>query len=75
MLKIIYFSVDQIGENYVECENNDGKMYYFKIKDVPKNIREGDILIFNKNGKLVKDKHKTSETKEKIKNAYNQLLE
>ena len=70
----MYFSVDQIGENHIECENDDGEVYYFKIEDVPKNIKEGDILKFNRNGKLIKDSNKTKESKKNIKYIYDNLI-
>lgn len=71
---MIYFSVDQIGEDHIECENDEGKICCFKIIDVPKNIKEGDILKFNKNGKLIKDPDKTKERKKDIKDIYDNII-
>ena len=72
---MMYFSVDQIGEDHIECENDNGEIYYFKIKDVPKNIKEGDILKLNKNGSLTKDKNETKERKRDIYTKFTNLLE
>lgn len=65
---MMYFSVDQIGEDHIECENDNGEIYYFKIKDAPKSTKEGDILKFDKKGKLIKDTKKTKKVKNYIKN-------
>ena len=70
-----YFSIGQIGENHIECEDNEGKVYYFKKKDVPKNIKEGDILKYDENGKITKDEYKTSQMKEKMKIVLSRLSE
>ena len=72
---MMYFSVDQIGEDHIECENDNGEIYYFKIKDVPKNIKEGEILKLNKNGSLTKDKNETKERKRDIYTKFTNLLE
>lgn len=72
---MMYFSVDQIGEDHIECENDNGEIYYFKIKDVPKNIKEGDILKLNKDGSLTKDKNETKERKRDIYTKFTNLLE
>ncbi len=69
----MYFSIDQIGKDHIECENDDGEIYYFKIKDVPEDIKEGDILKYDKSGKIIKDEYKTKKMKEKIKIVFNKL--
>ena len=71
----MYFAVDQIGENHIECENDDGEIYYFKIKDVPKNTKEGDILKLNKDGSLTKDENETKKRKKEMYNKFNKLFE
>lgn len=73
--KVIYFSVDQIGKNHAECEDNEGKVRCFRIKDVPNDIREGDILKYDKNGKIIKDEYNTDQMKEEIKTTLNKLSE
>ncbi|MDR1627372.1 MAG: DUF3006 domain-containing protein [Oscillospiraceae bacterium] len=70
----MYFSVDQIGEKYIECENDEGEVYYFKLKNAPKNVKEGDILKLNKNGKLVKDAEQTKKRRKDIKDIYDSLV-
>jgi hypothetical protein len=71
---MVYFSVDQIGEKYIECENDEGEVYYFKLKYAPQNIREGDVLKFNENGRLVKDIEQTGKRRKEIKNIYDNLI-
>lgn len=72
---MMYFSVDQIGKDYIECENNDGEICYFKTKDAPKSTKEGDILKLNKDGSLTKDKNETKERKRDIYTKFTNLLE
>lgn len=44
------YSVERIEENIVLCEDDDGNVVKMKIKDLPKGIREGDIIVKTENG-------------------------
>lgn len=38
------YSVERIEENTVLCEDDDGNVVKMKLEDLPKGIREGDII-------------------------------
>lgn len=38
------YSVERIEENIVLCEDDDGNAVKMKLEDLPKGIREGDII-------------------------------
>lgn len=67
------FSIDRIEENKVVLENRkDGTTIQVGKENLPKNIKEGDI-IKEINGKFILDKVKTQEETDRIKNKMNDL--
>lgn len=62
------FTVDRFESDFVVLEDrNTGKMLDVKKEDLPKDIKEGDILD-KINGKYTVNQEKTLEAKERIKN-------
>lgn len=67
------FTVDRFESNFVILEDrNTGKMLDVKKEDLPKNVKEGDILD-KINGKYTVNQEKTLEAKERIKNKMKNL--
>lgn len=62
------FTVDRFESDFVVLEDrNTGKMLDVKKEDLPRDIKEGDILD-KINGKYTVNQEKTLEAKERIKN-------
>lgn len=47
------YSVERIEENIVLCEDDDGNAVKMKLEDLPKGIREGDIIAKTDGGYIV----------------------
>ena len=47
------YSVERIEENIVLCEDDDGNVVKIKLEDLPKGIREGDIIAKTDGGYIV----------------------
>lgn len=47
------YSVERIEENIVLCEDDDGNAVKMKLEDLPKEIREGDIIAKTDGGYIV----------------------
>lgn len=68
------YIIDRIENNTVVCENQETKtMENFSIKQFPKEIQDGDIVIL-KNGKFEKDELETKSQKEKINELMKKLM-
>lgn len=68
------FIVDRIenDKTVLECEN--GEFVNLSIKELPKNIKEGDVLVFEE-GSCFLDENETKSREHKIKNMMNSLFE
>lgn len=68
------YIIDRIENNTVVCENQETKtMESFSIKQFPKEIKDGDIVIL-KNGKFEKEELETKSQKEKINELMKKLM-
>ncbi len=59
------YIVDRIEEKFAVCETDDLNFVNIELKMLPKNIKEGDIIIFD-GQKYVLDIEKTRERKKEI---------
>lgn len=68
------FTIDRIEEGtaVLECENGD--FVNLDIKSLPKNIKEGDVLMFDEQSYFL-NKDETENRKKKISNLMNKLFE
>ena len=46
-------SIDRIEENIVICEGDDGNVLKLKLYELPKGIREGDVMEKTENGFII----------------------
>ena len=65
--------VDRFEENIAVCEDRDtGKTYNIELKNLPQDVREGDIIKLE-NGKYVKDEKEKEEISDRINEKMNNL--
>lgn len=70
----IMFTVEKIEENFIRLEDRTKKEYIdVNKKELPTNIKEGDILDL-KNGKYILRKKLTTKIKNKVRNRFNSLM-
>lgn len=60
------YIIDRLEENFAICENEQKEMVKIEISVLPKNVKEGTVLIYE-NGKYIISEEKTKRRKEKIK--------
>lgn len=71
----MYFTIDRFEGNFAVCEDRQTKkMTNVNIKDLPKGVKEGDIVKYE-NGKYSIDIEETERIRKKIRKAFNDLLE
>ena len=66
-------SVDRILENYATCEDFKGQIFEINIKDLPKGIKEGDIININ-DKKITVDNLETQNRKNKLIKLQNEIF-
>ena len=65
--------VDRFEENIAVCEDRTtGKTYNIELKNLPQDVREGDIIKLE-NGKYVKDEKAKEEISDRINEKMNNL--
>lgn len=65
--------VDRFEENIAVCEDRTtGKTYNIELKNLPQDVREGDIIKLE-NGKYVKDEKEKEEISDRINEKMNNL--
>lgn len=67
-------SIDSIVENYAVCEDFDGNIFNINLKDLPRNVKEGDILNFGKNSITI-DYEYTKLRRKKIIDLQNEIFD
>lgn len=71
--KMEEYVVDRIEEEYAVCENRKtGEMINIKLEDLPKNIKEGNFVIF-KEGKYFLSEQDEKDIKNRIEDKMNKL--
>lgn len=66
--------IDRIEEDYIILENNEN-IKNIKKREIKFSIKEGDVLIKNKDGKYILDKDATVERKDYIEDLTKDLWE
>lgn len=66
--------VDRIEEEYIVVENDNG-MVSIPKEEIDFEVKEGDVLITDENGKYILDKEETIARKEYIDNLISDLWE
>lgn len=68
------YVIDKIIDNIAVLENlNDNSKIEIDIKNLPKNIRDGSIVLFD-NGKYILDLNLEDERRRLLKNRLNRLV-
>lgn len=61
-----YISIDRFEGEFAICLDEEEKKFKIKIKDLPKKVKEGDILKVLDGFKFKIDRKKTKEKREEI---------
>lgn len=67
-------TVDRFEGEYAVCEKEDRTMMNILIKDLPAGVKEGDVLLIEKDS-IIFDNIETKKRKENIKNLMDKLWE
>lgn len=59
------YSVERIEENIALCEDDGGELVKIKLCELPRDIREGDIIVKTKSG-YTADESETQARRKKI---------
>ena len=70
-----YYSIDRFEENFAVCIDDDGHIYNFEKKNLPKQVKEGDVLIMCSSKKFVIDIEETKKRRKKIYELNKKLFE
>lgn len=73
-MDIIKVIIDRFEGPYAVCEKEDKSMMDIKRINIPRDAKEGSVLIIKKDGICI-DKDETERRKNKIKNITNDLWE
>ena len=65
--------VDSINEEFVVCESSEGEKIVINFCDLPKNIKEGDVLVLDKGSKWIIDEKATKNRRKEIINLRNEV--
>lgn len=65
--------VDSINEDYIVCESEKGEKVVINFCDLPKDIKQGDILVLNKENKWEIDEKATKSRRKEIINLRNEV--
>ena len=65
--------VDSVNGECVFCESEEGEKVVINFCDLPKNIKEGDILVLNEKNKWVIDEKATQNRRKEIINLRNEV--
>ncbi len=67
------YIIDRIEQDIVICEEESGSKAKFSLQEIPKEAREGDVLL-NINGVFRIDEEETKRRRQKIREKLNRLL-
>lgn len=73
MILVKKASIDRIFENYATCEDFDGITFLIDIKNLPKNIKEGDIINISGN-KITVDALETQKRRDILIKLQNEIF-
>lgn len=68
-------SVDRFEGNYVICEDDDKKMFAIDVGEMPKGIKEGDIIRISDEGEIHMDEEETKRRRNKVKKLQDSVWE
>jgi len=68
-------SVDRIELNFAVCEKDDGTMLDIPLVKLPRNVKEGSILLIDSSGKITLDEQAEKARKSELFNLQNSLFD
>lgn len=68
-----WFSIDRIEGKYAICEDDDCNAIEIHINDLPRGIKESDIIMRDENGKFTIDLDETQRRRKEAINLKNEL--
>lgn len=70
----MFLYIDSIGDQYLTCEDNYGELHYVEKIKAPKNIKEGDVIVINKDQSIRIDIQETNKRKKEIREIEKRLF-
>ncbi|WP_085833458.1 DUF3006 domain-containing protein [Clostridium merdae] len=67
--------IDRFEGVYAICEGEDKKFFAIDLSELPKNVREGDVLEISDDGTLIVSEEKTAARRNLIRQKQNSLWE
>lgn len=67
------YIIDRIENDIVICEEDNGSKVKFSLEEIPKEAREGDVLL-NINGVIQIDGEETDRRRQKMREKLNRLI-
>ncbi len=67
------YIIDRIEQDIVICEEESGSMVKLSLQEIPKDAREGDVLL-NINGAFQIDTEETKRRRQKMREKLNRLI-
>ncbi|HHV71224.1 MAG TPA: DUF3006 domain-containing protein [Clostridia bacterium] len=67
------YILDRFEGDYAVCEDENGRTTNLKRNELPSNVQEGDVLIFE-DGIFIIDKEETEIRKKEIEKLFNDLI-
>lgn len=69
-----FYAVDRFEGEYAVCEGPDKRMHNFARVELPRGIREGDVLLYDREEWKI-DRQQTAERRERARALFESLLE
>ncbi len=60
-------SVDRMEGNYVICEDDEKKLFAIDVSELPKHVKEGDVIRIKDSGDISVDEEETARRRKNVK--------
>ena len=67
--------IDRFEGTFVICEDKDQKMFGIEVNELPRGVKEGDVLDISDDGVITVNREKTDARRAKIKKMQDKLWE
>ena len=67
--------IDRFEGTFAICENKDQKMFGIEVNELPRGVKEGDVLDISDDGVITVNREKTDARRAKIKKMQDKLWE
>ena len=68
-------SVDRMEGNYVICEDDEKKLFAIDVSELPKHVKEGDVIRIKDSGDISMDEEETARRRKNVKRKQDSIWE